>query len=317
MLWSFSIWRALGLVAATWPFLVLRLIVNLMIAMGTLLAVTIGAFLGWGLAHIVSSWPMDAAAIYGGLFGLVVLGIVLWWIRDYLLYLLTAGHVAALMQAFDGAPLPVGKGQVGAALAIVRERFGEVSLLFVLDQLVKGAVRAVTRLIDWLTDLVGLPGLSGFVRLVDTVIRLSTNFIDELVLARQIRIASSDPWTTARESIVLYAQNAPAILRNAVWLMLFRWVLTVALFVILLSPAAAFVYVVPGETAGWTLAFALLLAVALQRALIDPFCIAALMQVYFAEIEGQRPNPDWDDKLAEVSRPFRDLINRGRWGFAG
>ncbi|WP_036839427.1 hypothetical protein [Pleomorphomonas oryzae] len=316
MLWSFSVWRSLGLVGRTWPFLVLRLAVNLAIAVGAMLTVSIGAFLGWGLGHIVSSVPVEAGTIYGGLLGFVVLGIILWWIRDYLLYLLTAGHVAALTQAFDGTPLPPGKGQVAAALAIVRERFGEVSLLFVLDQLVKGAVRAVTRLIDWLTDLMGMPGLSGFVRLVDTVVRLSTNFIDELVLTRQIRIASTDPWTTARESIVLYAQNAPAILRNSVWLMLFRWALTVVLFALLISPAAAFVYLVPGETAGWTLAFALLLAVALQRALIDPFCIAALMQVYFAEIEGQRPNPDWDDRLAEASRPFRDLINRGREGFA-
>lgn len=316
MLWSFSLWRSIGLVGRTWPFLVLRLVVNLMMAMGAVLAVAIGSVLGWGLGHITSSVPVEAGTIYGGLLGFVVLAVVLWWIRGYLLYLLTAGHVAALTQAFDGTPLPPGRGQVTAALAIVRDRFGEVSLLFVLDQLVKGAVRAVTRLIDWLTDLVGLPGLSGFVRLVDTVIRLSTNFIDELVLARQIRIGSGDPWTTARESIVLYAQNAPAILRNAVWLMLFRWLLTLVLFALLLSPAAAFVYVVPGEAAGWTLAFALILAVALQRALIDPFCIATLMQVYFSEIEGQRPNPDWDDKLAEASKSFRALIDRGREGFA-
>ena len=31
------------------------------------------------------------------------------------------------------------------------------------------------------------------------------------------------------------------------------------------------------------------------------------MQVYFKVIEGQVPNPDWDRKLAEASRPFREL----------
>ena len=312
MLWSFSVWRSLGLVGRTWPFLVLRLIAYFLMAVGCMAAVAIASFLGWGLGHAVSAVSVEAGAIYGGIAGFFVFLVVLWWIRDYLFYLLTAGHVAALVQAFDGAPLAFGKGQIGASLTIVHQRFGEISLLFVLDQLIKGAVGAATRLLDWLTGLFGMPGLSGFVRLVEMVIRLSTIFIDELVLARQIRLASTDPWTTARESIILYAQNAPVILSNAVWLMVFRWLLTAVLFVLLISPAAVFVYLVPGEAAGWALAFALVMAVALQRALIDPFCIASLMQVYFKVIEGQQPNPEWDNRLAGASRSFRDLIDRAR-----
>lgn len=316
-MWSFSVGRSLGLVFRTWPFLVLRLGVYLLIALGYLVAVVVGSTIGWGIGHVSSAVPLEAGTLYGGVLGLILVTVFLWWVRDYLLYLLTAGHVAALVQAFEGEPLPASRGQVAAALAVVRNRLGQVSLLFVLDQLVKGAVRAVTRLLDWLTGLVAMPGLKGFAQLVATVIRLSTTFVDELVLARQIRLGAADPWATARESIVLYAQNATVILPNAIWLMLFRWLLTAALFALLVSPAAVFVYLVPGEAAGWTLAFALLLAVALQRALIDPFCIASLMQVYFTAIEGQQPNPEWDDRLAEASQSFRDLVGRGGSVVAG
>lgn len=316
-MWTFSIGRSLSILASTWIFTVLRLATWLTVAVVYLGAVAVGAGFGWGVGHVGGSDTVHAATVWGGIAGFVLVTGGLWWLRDYLLYLLTAGHVAAMVLVLDGERLPSGAEQVRHALAVVRARFGEVSLLFVLDQLVKGAVRTTARLLDWLAWLVDAPGLSGLVRLVETVIRLSTTFVDELVLARQIRLASADPWTTARHGIVLYAQNARAIVPNAVWLMAIRWVLTGALFLLLVGPAAAVVWLVPGPTTAWSLIFAAILALALQRALIDPFCIASLLQVYFAETEGRIPDPAWDARLAEVSKEFRDLVDRGRQAFAG
>ena len=37
----------------------------------------------------------------------------------------------------------------------------------------------------------------------------------------------------------------------------------------------------------------------LHRPFVEPFAIAALMQVYFKVIEGQVPDPEWDRRLAE------------------
>ena len=39
------------------------------------------------------------------------------------------------------------------------------------------------------------------------------------------------------------------------------------------------------------------------------------MQVWERRIEGQTPDPVWDARLAEVSRPFRELIDRARSAF--
>ncbi len=316
-MWSFSILRSLRLVLATWPFVLLRVLVLGGLALAFVVAVASGAGLGWTIGHIGTADFRAGATVWGGVVGGVGAAVWVWTLREYLLYLVTAGHVAAMVMALDGRPLPSGRAQITHAVATVKARFGEVHLLFVLDQLVKGAVTAVTGLVGAVGLLSFVPGLQPLTRLLGAVLRMSTSFLDEVVLAREIRIASEDPWTTARHGIVLYAQNAKAILWNAVWLTLFRWVMGVILFVVLLAPVGVVALIVPGPTTAWAVLFTVFFALAAQRAVIDPFLIASTMQVYFARIEGQRPDPDWDTKLAAASAPFRDLIERARGAFSG
>ena len=67
---------------------------------------------------------------------------------------------------------------------------------------------------------------------------------------------------------------------------------------------------IPGNTFLWTFLLALVFAVALKKAIMEPIAIAALMQVYFKEIEGQVPNPEWIARLDKVSSKFRDLAQK-------
>ena len=73
----------------------------------------------------------------------------------------------------------------------------------------------------------------------------------------------------------------------------------------------------PGELAGWSFVLAIVFAWAIKAALVEPFCIAALMEVYFRTIEGQAPDPEWDRRLAEASRQFRELKDRALGAFGG
>jgi len=317
VMWEFSILRTLGLVLRTWPFTVLRLIVFFGFIAAYVVAVSVGAGLGWGVGHVGSRDFLANATAVGGIVGFVGVSIWAWWLREYLTYMITAGHVAALTLAFDGRPLPAGRGQVGFALDTVKARFVEIHALFVLDQAVKATVGVVTRSVDWVAGLVDMPGLQGLAQLVGSILRMSTTFVDEIVLARGLRDGAENPWDNARSSLVLYAQNAGPILVAAVWLTVLRWVLTIVLFVLMVGPAGALVWFVPGAASGWVLIFALAMAVALQKALIDPFCIAALMQVYFARIEGQRPDPTWEARLDELSTAFRSLADRARGWLGG
>ena len=55
-----------------------------------------------------------------------------------------------------------------------------------------------------------------------------------------------------------------------------------------------------------------------KAALIEPFAIAAMMDVYFRVIEGQSPDPAWNDRIGQVSKKFRDLKERAaNWAGGG
>jgi hypothetical protein len=58
------------------------------------------------------------------------------------------------------------------------------------------------------------------------------------------------------------------------------------------------------------LGIALIFALALQKAVLEPLAIASLMQVFFATVEGQTPDPEWSARLSSVSRHFRELGER-------
>ena len=50
---------------------------------------------------------------------------------------------------------------------------------------------------------------------------------------------------------MLYAQNGRTMLKNAIWLTVMTWVLGIVIFFMTLAPAAAILYAMPGQLAGW------------------------------------------------------------------
>ena len=256
-------------------------------------------------------------AFWGGIVGFGLVSLSLYWMREYILYVVKAGHIAVMVHLIDGRDVPGGQGQIAYARQVVTERFAEANILFVMDQLVKGAIRAITGLIGGIAAILPIPGLQGIVSFINTVIRLSLTYVDEIILGYNIRLDSRNPFETARQGVVLYAQNGKTMVKNAVWLSLIMWVLAFLVFLFMLAPAAALIYWMPGALAGWSFVLAIILAWAVKSALIEPFCIAALMQVYFKVIAGQVPNPDWDRRLSEASKYFRELKDKALGAFGG
>lgn len=70
-----------------------------------------------------------------------------------------AGHIAVLIRLLDGEEIPSGKSQIAHASAMVKQRFGEASVLFAMDQLIKGVLRAVTAIIRGIATFLPIPGL--------------------------------------------------------------------------------------------------------------------------------------------------------------
>lgn len=297
-----------GLLLRTLPFLLLRLAVYLGITIAYVLAVGVGSGIGLVVGKVGGGG--GAGAGWGAFAGFVIVTGLLYWAREYLLYLVKAGHIAVLVELMDGRAIPDGKGQIDFASNIVKQHFATSSMLFGLNQLIRGILRAFNRLTVSIAEWLPIPGLDVLVKLVDAVINTSLSHLDQVILAQILRARSTNPWATARDSVVLYAQNYKGVLKNAAFLTLIIWALTLLIFLVVFGPIAALIGLFHVHAGLWTFALALVAALSLKAALIDPFAMTALLQVYDRITAGQTPDPQWSAKLEGISAKFRELTQK-------
>ncbi len=306
-MWDFSAGRALGLMARTAPFVVFRLMVYAGITLAYVLAIGVGAGLGWLIGAAGSADFRASATGFGGLAGFGLVAALLYFLREYLLYIVKAGHIAVLVELIEGRAIPAGRSQIDHASAVVRARFTETNTLLALDLLIKGVLRVIMGLLAGLATLLPIPGLQTLLGMVRAVLRVSVGFTDEVILAHIFRTNPANSWEGGRQGLVLYAQNGTAMLRNALFVTIFMYLLTFVVFLFMLAPAAAVAYAMPGGLSAGGLLLALLFAWAVKAALIEPFAIACMMQAYFRVSSGQAPDPAWDARLESASDRFREL----------
>ena len=309
-MWDFSIGRTLGLMGQTLPFIVFRIVVYFGIAVIYVLVTGVGAGVGWGIGAFGDEDFRAGTIVWGGIIGFALTAGVLYFLREYILYIVKAGHIAVLVKLMDGEEVPQGQNQITYATEVVKQRFAEANVLFAIDQLVKGVLGAILGLIQGIASFLPIPGLQNVVGLVKAFLRIAVGLVDEVILAHAIRTNATNPWASAQTALVLYAQNYPTMLKNAAWLTVFTYGLAFVVFLIMLAPAAAVVWLIPGGWAAGGFVFALIFAWAVKSALIEPFAIACMMQVFFRTTAGQTPDPEWDSRISGVSRKFNELKER-------
>ena len=307
-----SLLAAIGLLLRSLPYALMRLGVSLAFAFAGLIWIVV-AFGGaaWLGGHIA------------GAFGVVwfiicVVGIGWFWgtILRYLLHLIECGHVAVLTELIT-------KGEVGNGAEpmfaygkrLVTERFGQVNALFALNMTVRGILAAFHRTLDWLSDLLPIPGLESLLNLLNLVLRAATRYLDKVIFSYNLARNAGDPWTGAREGLVYYCQNAKPILMTSAWIVVLEYALTFALWVILLAPAAAVTLMLPSSVreagALVTILIAALLAAALRASFVKPLFLIMIMVRFHTLIENQPINEEWNARLLEVSDKFRSLGQMG------
>ena len=307
---DFQIGEVLGLMGKTLPFLVFRFLIYFAITLTYVLVTGAGAGIGYFLGTIGDE--PGAYSVWGGLVGFGLVSAVMYFLREYLLYLVKAGHIAVLVELMEGKELPGGRGQIDYAQEIVRNRFAESSVLFGVDQLIKGVLRAFNRAFFTITAFLPIPGIQGVARFINTVITLSLTYLDEVILAHNMRTRADNPWKSSQTALILYAQNYKSFLKNAFFLAFFIWGLTFLVFLLVLVPVAGLVSLFPGSAGTLTVIIALVFAWGIKQAVIEPIGMTALMQVYFKVTEGQEANPEWEAKLDKVSNKFGKLRDKAR-----
>lgn len=296
--------EALKILLKTIPYLVLRLVVYLLVGVG----------IGIYLACVVL-----LAKIFGGIGGLIFLiGLGVMWgllrlVKNYLLYLVKAGHVAVVTELIHKGKLPEGVNQVKYGRKIISGMFKSVSALFVVDQLVNGILRAVNRSVVRIAEMLPIPGMEGLAKIVTIILNFAVTYVDESILSYNVARPEENAFESAKNGLILYAQNWKPILKTAVGLAFVNMFAFVVLFVALLFPFAPLALM--ATSGGWKFfwfAMAFVLAYCLKLALVNPFSLVAMIITYNKSVEGQVPSPEWESRLDTISAKFRDLKVKAR-----
>jgi hypothetical protein len=292
--------EAFALLARTTPYLVMRLGVY------TFAGVVIGIYwLVIGLIAWVAGKILPVAGIIVFIIGLAA-NLWLWrLLREYMLYIVKAGHIAVIAELVSRGKLPEGEGQVAFGKRQVTERFGQASGLFAADQLVKAIIAALNRTLFTATAF--LPFLRGLAQFAQLVVDRSLTYIDEAILARTYVTGERNIWESARQGIILYGMNWKPILKTAVLTALIGYFATAVIFVIFLGPALAISALLPPAFRIVALVIAAVFAFTTRLALVEPFAMTATLVTYLRSVEGQVPDPAWEARIASLTGRFGEL----------
>src|SRR6185437_12918872 len=174
-MWDFSLSDAMRAVIRTAPFVVLRLVVYVGVAVALMVTTGFGAGVGYTIGRMSHS---HNGALWGGIAGFVLVLGLLRLAREYILYLVKAGHIAVLVELYDGNPVPGGEGQIRYGAQFVRSHFAESSVLFGVDLIIKAVLRALINMVNRIAMFLPLPGLVPLLKLAEGVVRTSLTYVD-------------------------------------------------------------------------------------------------------------------------------------------
>lgn len=292
--------EALALLGKTLPFVWVRLgsYAVLFVALALYFGVVGGLALLLGRLWAPLGFITFLIAIGGG-FGL------LRWVSRYYFYLLKAAHVAVMIEFVVHGQAPA-EGQIAYGKRQVTERFRDTSVMFAVDLLVDGAVKAVVRTFARIAGILPIPGLDSLTKLLERVAVASTTYVDEAVLSRAYAKREQNVWKVAHDGVILYAQAWKPILTNALVLTLIGYVEFIVFLLILAAPAFGFAAAFPAMApVAAIMAFAG--AWLLKLALADPFAMAATLLAYHRSTAGMEPDLEWKAKLEGASTKFQEL----------
>ena len=291
--------EAWGILMKTLPCVIVRMLVYGIVAIASALYV--------GLLLLMSK-------VFGGAGGiLVIVGLLillglLKLAQRFVLYLIKAGHIAVITEIIQNGKLPENTGQLEYGKKVVTDLFKEVSVLFTVDQLVSGTIKAFNNMVVRMADILPIPGVEGLAKFAGMIVNYAVTYVDETILSFSLARKEKNIWESAKTGLVLYAQNWKPILTNAVGLAMVNIVGLVLCIIVMLIPFGALAAMTSNDTLKMVWLFlALAFGYGLKLALLNPFSLISTIITYNHAIEGQSPNAEWEAKLEQASNKFKEL----------
>ncbi len=80
------------------------------------------------------------------------------------------------------------------AARIVTARFGQVNALLGMNMLVRGVLNAFHGTLDWIGEILPVPGLESLSHLVNMVLRAATRYMDKVIFSYNLARQDEDQW---------------------------------------------------------------------------------------------------------------------------
>jgi len=224
--------------------------------------------------------------------------------------LLQAGHIALITEIAGTGVLPSGISQTAWAKEIVMKYYKEVSVLALVDQLIKGVLVSVNRTLFTVMNVLSIPAFDGLANIVQRIVNFSLTYIDESVIAYTFRTGNENVFDAAKSGILVYCQSWKALLKNAVMLTVLSYVFIIVTTIVFMIPLGVLALFLPSS---WVLGkfflfvMALFLGVSAKWILFDPVACTSTLLTFLKEAESTKPDPEWESTIEAVSDKFRTL----------
>ncbi len=295
--------KATSIFIKTIPWVVVRFAVGLAFA---LLAVVYFAAIAFVLFAI--------GDLSGGIafVGLLIAGLIFYGFfrlaRRYVLYLVTAGHIAVIAHAVDADEVPPNQIQFGKRK--VRGRFTEASALFGVDMLVKGVITQFNGTVASVGNTLSfVPGTKQLMTVFKRTVGIAASYIDQAIIAHMFLNESKGNWTAARDGIVLYGKTWKSVLGSTLLIVLGAYAALFLLVLAMVPVAGVLGSLAPTlELVGWIAGGAFVLVS--YFGLFDPWVKTVVITTYLIEAENETPDSETMDYIAARSSEFKKLINK-------
>ncbi len=303
---------AVGLMMKTMPYTLARFGILVAVSLISIIWLSITVlgmgFFGSKAPALGWIWAIVGFASYGWVWHTIV---------RYGLHLLKAGHIAVLTELITKGTVGSGdEGMFQYGKKVVKDQFGQVNVMFGLDLLIKGIVRAFNRTLSWITSLIPVPGLQGVTSLVNRVIYSATTYVDETIFSYNLARGDENVWRSSREGLIYYAQNSKEVLKTGIYIVILDYVFSAVSWVVMLAPAFVISLMLPKSMVGagsfGMLFVAVLFAANVRSAFLRPLFLTMVMVKFHSCVQGQEINEEWDEKLTSASGKFRELSDKAR-----
>ncbi|MEA5137330.1 MAG: hypothetical protein VB035_14465 [Candidatus Fimivivens sp.] len=237
-------------------------------------------------------------------------GIIRFVVMHYLGYLIKAGHVAVITEAFITGNVP--DNQVVYGKQMVAQRFATSNVYFAIDKLVSGAVKQLQRGIEKVESTLDfIPGMETIASIAKFFVDISLGYIDECCLGYTFYKKEQNAFKSAADGVVIYAQNWKKLLKDAAK--------TMALVITVLVTVTLICFLVLGilfRLLDWsgTAAFilSLLIAMAIKFAFVDSYILVKMMSSYMEDAPSTPLTFDLYQRLSGLSPKFKELFQKGQ-----